>query len=305
MSLDPLQIHLAGTYPAGFRHSSLGMTLEPRYKDILDEYPYLLESYHYIGGTEKFTDEIRSDGAKIFLDSGAFSMFTQGIEVDMGAYVDFIKRNKDIINVASVLDGIGDPVLTKENQKKLEDMGAEVLPCFHYGEPLEFLYHYMDNYEYITIGGMVPISTVNLFKWLNEIWTIMSDKDGVPRLKVHGFGLTVTDLMFRYPWYSVDSTSWVLTGRFGSIYWPLPGGRETKIVISDRSPRVKDFDRHFDSMSRREQDTVRTYIEYRGFTVEELKSEYWKRDLWNIQYFRDLCRRPREPFKRVHEGLFA
>lgn len=305
MKLDGLKIHLAGTYPGGLRRAAAWTSLEDHWKQVLFDYPFLLESYHYIGKNDKFTNEMREDGRQIFLDSGAFSMFTQGVEVDMKGYVDFINKNKDVIEVASVLDGIGDPKLTLENQKKLEDLGADVLPCFHYGEPVEYLEYYLEHYDHITLGGMVPESTPDLRKWLDTIWgDYLTDENGYPKIKVHGFGLTVLDLMFRYPWYSVDSTSWVMTGRFGSIYWRLDNGREIKMTISDQSPRVRDINQHYDTLAPLEQDRAREVIESKGFTPEELRSEYWKRDIWNIMYFQDLCHKEQTPFIKRELELF-
>src|SRR3990172_6537333 len=88
------------------------------------------KSCHYIQ-KQTYADKIRADGAKIFLDSGAFSAFTQGAEIDLHGYVDYIKRNYDILDtdddgtaLYSVLDGIGDPLKTYRNQHEMESMGV-------------------------------------------------------------------------------------------------------------------------------------------------------------------------------------
>lgn len=287
-----LKIHLAGYYT--------GKSSEY----TANHYPYFLESYHYIGSGKQIR-LIKEDNRKIFLDSGAFSMFTKGIKIPLEKYVEFIKNNSDIIEVASVMDGIGDPKLTFENQKKLEDMGAEVLPCFHYGEPVSYLEYYLEHYNHITLGGMVPISTPDLYQWLDFIWeNYLTDAEGYPTHKVHGFGLTILGLMKRYPWYSVDSTSWVLTGRFGSIYMSKENGTEFKLTVSDQSPKVKSIDAHFDTLSKTNKDYILEKINSKGYNIEELRSIYWKRDLWNIDYFKDLCDLPLKPFVNEEQGLF-
>lgn len=287
-----LKIHLAGYYNGK----------ASAYK--VDDYPYFLESYHYIKG-ERHIKLIQEDNRQIFLDSGAFSMFTKGVTIPLSDYSEFIKKNQGVIEVASVMDGIGDPALTYENQKKLEDLGVSVLPCFHYGEDPRYLEYYLANYDHITLGGMVPISTPDLYKWLDFIWgNYLTDDEGYPTHKVHGFGLTVLDLMKRYPWYSVDSTSWVLTGRFGSIFIAKPDGREMKLAISDQSPKLKDINQHYDSMSEVDRHSIKTMVESKGFDIDELRSIYWKRDLWNIAYFKNLCDLPMKPFIREEQGLF-
>lgn len=287
------RIHLAGTFTNAVCHY------------VPQEYRYLLESYHYIGN-QKSADQIRSFGRRVFLDSGAFSAFTKGAEIDIEGYANYIQKNQDIIEAASVLDSIGDPALTLENQHRLEDLGAEVLPCFHYGDDIEYLERYLEaGYPFITLGGMVPISTGPLEKWLDWLWgDFLTDDQGMPKVKVHGFGLTILRLMLKYPWYSVDSTSYVMTSRYGSIYWPTENRPENKMVISSQSPKAKDQGKHFDTLSPLEQEACRAEIEKRGFTVEGLREEYQKRDLWNIQYFHSLCDRPLDPFFNQNIGFF-
>lgn len=294
-----LRIHLASYY-----------TSKATVYDVLTEYPWFLESYHYIGKNDRIIAQIKENQKrkpehKIFLDSGAFSMFTKGIEVDVPEYVNFIKNNSDIIEVASVLDGIGDPELTLTNQKKIEDLGVEVLPCFHYGEPISYLEYYLENYSYITLGGMVPISTPDLRQWLDFIWgNYLTDDAGFPIIKVHGFGLTALSLMERYPWFSVDSTSWVLTGRFGKIFYPTPDRPDGKLVISDQSPGLKTLDKHYRTLSEQEKKEVDKRLEKLGFTAKELGTEYWKRDLYNIAFFKGLTDSPITPFVNEEQGLF-
>lgn len=294
-----LRIHLAGYYNG-----------KSAVYDLMGYYPHFLESFHYIGKAPRIIEQINDNqekipGHKIFLDSGAFSMFTRGIEVDIPAYVDFIKKNIGIIDVASVLDGIGDPEITLVNQKKLEDSGVEVLPCFHYGEPVEYLEYYLEHYDHITLGGMVPISTPDLKKWLDYIWEhYLTDDHGWPILKVHGFGLTSISLMERYPWFSVDSTSWVLTGRFGSIFFPTAERPDGKMVISDQSPNRKNIDRHYDTLSDIERRSVDERLDALGFTAEELRTIYWKRDLYNVAFFKTMTDKPVKPFIHEEQGLF-
>lgn len=270
-------------------------------------YDWFLESYHYIQ-RESILDSIRRDKRSIFLDSGAFSAFTKGVEIKLEDYAAFIHKNKDIIHLAANLDDLHKrEELTWKNQKALESMGVKPVPVFHTREDPKWLLKYMDaGYDYIALGGMVPESKPWLMKWLDDIWgTYLTDKNGRAKIKVHGFGLTTFDLMFRYPWYSVDSTSWVLTGRFGSIYY-LDRERDTpvKIFISDQSPSRKDWDRHYDSMSSIHRAKLDSEIRKRGFDPEELRSIYWKRDLFNIATFKEMTDRKLDIKFFKHKGLF-
>lgn len=174
---------------------------------LVTSLPHILESYHYVG-KQKFVDEMRVNNARIFLDSGAFSAFTLGVDISVSEYCEYIKRNTDIIRVednvvmASVLDGIGDPLQTWRNQLEMEMRGAKPLPCFHAGEDERYLEWYVKNYEYITLGGMVGSSTKQLCIWLDRMWDrYLTDGSGRARIKVHGFGITSIPIMERYPWH--------------------------------------------------------------------------------------------------------
>lgn len=263
----------------------------------------LLESYHYFN-SDKLCEVTRLGGERVFLDSGAFSAYTQGVVIDLPKYCEFIQRNSDIIEVASVLDAVGDPLKTYENQKAMEALGVNPLPCFHYGEDLRYLEYYVANYEYITLGGMVPISTPDLLKWLDFLWgNYLTDGAGRARVKVHGFGLTVIKLMERYPWYSVDSSSWVQISSVGSIIHPDHG----VISMSHTSPNRKAEGRHFDTMSHAEQSYLAYEFARLGYTVEELRTQYLARRTFCMWAYCELNRRINSEgkvFVNEQQGLF-
>lgn len=217
------------------------------------------------------------NNVELFLDSGAFSAFTQGVEIDIDEYIQFIKDHEDLIAVYANLDAIGDPVKTLKNQAYMESKGLSPMPCFHYGEDEEYLCQYLIGYNYIALGGMVPISTKDLIPWLDRIFSkYICDKDGMPTVQIHGFGLTSLPLMLRYPWYSVDSTSWVMTGRMGGVYVPrlrrgewIYDEQSWKVMVSTRSPVKKDAGKHIDSFTPAEHQLINTYFEEKGFQLGE------------------------------------
>lgn len=273
-----MKIYLAATIQNDFRAGSQAyLRLDSREREVIDSIKYRLDSYHYIGN-QRLADRVRSTGYKIFLDSGAFSAFTQGITVDIRTYCDYIRRNQDFIEVASVLDAIGDPDQTWRNQQTMEQLGVSALPCFHYGEPPAVLQWYIDHYEYITIGGMVPISSPQLQLWLDRIWgKYLTHPDGRPKLKVHGFGMTSVPLMARYPWYSVDSSSWVQLGGMGNIFITKWG----MVAISEHSPNVKADGKHLDSLPEIQKQGILDEIIRLGFDPDRLRREHLSRKTFN------------------------
>lgn len=253
-------------------------------KTIVHKMPNILESYHYIN-RQRFVDEIRNNNDAVFLDSGAFSAWTLGVEISVEEYCNYVLRNVDIIKcedgdlMASVMDGIGDPLQTYRNQLEMEARGVRPLPCFHFGEDERYLEHYIKNYTYITIGGMVGKTTAALSTWLDRIWSkYLVDGSGYAKLKVHAFGITSFTIMENYPWHSCDSSSWIQATAFGSIVTPEFG----PIAVSDKSPSRHDAGRHLSTLTPIEQDAVLAKLEAAGFTYERLSTVYQSRAAYNL-----------------------
>ena len=305
-----MKLYLAGLYTSNFtKQSQQFLRCDEAEQQARLDVRYFLESYHYIH-KQSYVDKIRADGVKVFLDSGAFSAFTKGVDVDLDAYCRYIHDNMDIIEVidgalcASVLDGIGDPYKTYLNQKAMEERGVKPLPCFHYGEPEEYLEYYIENYSYITLGGMVPISTPQLRYWLDRLWSkYLTDDEGRPKIKVHGFGLTVLELMTKYPWYSVDSSSWVQIAANGNILIPNKG----ILAVSDTSPNRHVANQHFDTLTPPLKEAARELLASQGFDIERMRTEYisrWVYNCWAFTHINKQLENKEVRFVRAQEELF-
>lgn len=215
---------------------------------------------------------------ELFLDSGAFSAWNKGVEINIQDYIAFIKKHRKYISLYAVLDVIGDAEGTWKNQQIMEAAGLSPLPCFHFGEPFRYLERYIDEYDYIALGGLARKGVRSeLFDFLDKCFDVICDEKGFPKIKVHGFGVTGMKAMKRYPWYSVDSTSWLLTSRTGSILVPnkletgewdymenLPGKSTRKIAVSSISPASSKPELHFTTISRQWQKEVLEWLEQHG-----------------------------------------
>jgi hypothetical protein len=285
-----MNLFLAAVYTNGYmRGQNRYLKLNEVEQSITPKIPHILESYHYVH-SQKDVDAMRADGAQVFLDSGAFSAHSLGVAIDINAYCDYIKRNEDILRkedgivMASVLDGIGDPLQTYRNQLYMESQNAKPLPCFHFGEDIRYLEWYVANYDYITIGGLVRKTAEAQRVWLDRIWPVMLDGSGRPKLKVHAFGMTAPWLMERYPWYSVDSSSWIQAAAFGSIFTSEHG----PIAVSESSPSKHDRGRHLTTLPDIERAAVEKMLAGKGFNYERLSTIYESRAVYNILGYCEL-----------------
>lgn len=287
-----MKLYIAGIWTSNFEQGSNSYwKLDERERYAHDHLDHYLESYHYIQ-TQKYVDKIRQNGNKLFVDSGAFSAYTKGVKIDLPAYCRWLHTNSDLVEIedgllmASVLDGIGDPLQTWRNQLEMESLGITPLPCFHYGEDERYLEWYVDRYEYITLGGLVPISKPQQIHWLDRIWNdYLVDGAGRARVRVHGFGLTTKGVMERYPWYSVDSSSWVQLGAHGNLFY-----KGHVLAFSSLSPNRKNAMQHVDTLPELISDTILQEIVDQGWSPQRLRDIGYSRWIYNAEQYRNWGR---------------
>jgi len=232
----------------------------------------ILVSYYGLGMGKKDCSFLSREKGTIFLDSGAFSAFTKGVKIDIDVYINFIKQNRELFTIYNGLDVIGDWRKTKNNQEYMESKGLMPIPTFHGDSPLEELRRMCKKYSYIALGGLVPWShtPTKLKKWLDSCFAVI--KDYFP-IKVHGFGINSIWTLKRYPFYSVDATSWKQTAIFG---------RFCKMEGTVTKPMQKE--NKAEAMSIR----LRNYPSLEG---KEKTSEYWnliKKQIWELEKMREF-----------------
>lgn len=239
------------------------------------------------------------DKISLFLDSGAHSLYTKQVidkqhqsgydfydTDEFWEYVDnyakFVKEHSKYIDVYVNVDVIFDPERSLVVQKYLEEKhGLSPLPVVHYGADPKWLKLCLEKYEYIGLGGLgQEVDARQYVGWADQMWDIICDTpDRLPKCKVHGFAMTALRFMLRYPWYSVDSTSWVMTSRMGSIYMPRYRNGEWvydedswKVTVSSRSPSRSDDGKHIDTFPKNAQEHIFEYLDMKGYKLG--KSEF-------------------------------
>ena len=280
-----------------------------------------LESFWYKGGmTRSFP---KWDNFKVFLDSGAYSwdhQLTKRGETAtpekekeyLDSYIEFIKEWDDRLYNYANLDFVGDPEKTLKNQRYMEAAGIKPVPVFHYhaklGDPVQRQWHFdflremVQEYDYIALGGGVSSGVPSreyITRFGDEAFRII--KESGRTIKVHGFGITSTLLMFRYPWYSVDSTTWLQVAAYGKIFVPKYSFTKrcyqyaippNPIGVSWESKIKPKSVVHFTlEKSKGEQEAIREYLDDIGIDVDLLETSYSERAKANVLYFEKLQKR--------------
>lgn len=261
-----------------------------------------LFSYYYhgykTGRVSSQIEDAKKLNLELFLDSGAFTAFTKKETIPPEAYADFVKSVRRDFSVCSSLDVIGSGEEAARASydvfQQLRALGADVIPVFHVREPDSWLQRYIDDgHDYVAIGGMVPESTPWLMDRLDALWgNVLTHPNGTPKIRTHGFGLTVFSLMFRYPWFSVDSTSWLMTGVFGGCVLPTPVGIK-RVFFSSTSPQARKADGwHYHALTLVPNDPRKKYVDdilaKYGVTAEQCALTYQYRDQVNAAVYQDL-----------------
>lgn len=248
----------------------------------------------------------------IVCDSGAFSAWTKQTKIPVEDYGNFILKNLDwfdlIINLDVIPGKWGQKEIPEEelesaikegwdNYHTLIGMGIpenKLMHIFHQGEPFHYLERMMKEMDYIGISPANDRTTTEKKVWLDQCKKIVAPK-GKPLVKTHGFGMTSLNLIWRFPFHSIDSTTWVLAGAMGGLIIPKTKfGRytykETPITIPITTKNGSNDKKHYQNLSEIEKSKVTRYLKERGFNPKEIEEDGLARDRANAQFFLDLER---------------
>lgn len=168
---------------------------------------------------------------RLIIDSGAFSVWTKGEVIDIDKYANFCQELKKILpkeidlNIVNldVLPGrFGQRPTTEQrelsaeagwaNMLYLEGKGLKVIHVFHQHEDFKWLDKLREHSDYIGISPANDVSMKEKMNWLNKVFGVLRDTK-----KAHGFAVTSDVQLTKYPFYSVDSSSWSAASRYGRV----------------------------------------------------------------------------------------
>ena len=285
------------------------------------------------------------DIRSFFLDSGAHSLYNlnarqkvKGTKRDysfykteefwsyVDSYAKFIKKRIRGIDYYANVDAIYNPEISWKVLKYLEEEhGLNPIPVIHNGTDLKWVERHIEaGYKYIGIGGLGQESHVSEYaEWADRVFDLFcNNADHLPTIKAHGFAMTSHRLLVRYPWFSVDSASWVRCAAYGGIF--VPHMRQGKFIflekppyqifISDEALAPKKMTKHYRSCSPAEKAVIHKWLDLIevpiGIDEWGVVSEHEARKVANIRFFREMERALPKwpwPFKsgRKKGGFFS
>lgn len=184
----------------------------------------------------------KAEGAKLFIDSGAFTAHTLNKVLDVDEYIIYINSIDDFIHCFAQVDHIPGkfrqpktqqqlleaPKLSWDNYLYMKDRVVskhKLLPIFHQGEDWKWLRNMLEytdedgHIQYIGISPANDVVTSQKEAFISRCFSIIASSSN-PNVKTHAFGMTSLPILETYPFYSADSTSWLMTGAMGNIMTP-------------------------------------------------------------------------------------
>lgn len=267
------------------------------------------------------------DFVKLMLDSGAFSAWNRKEVIDINAYIEFVHSVKDHLESYVSLDVLPFGAEKKrsaesveacaqasyDNLKIFHNEGLKPIPVFHQGERFYWLEKMISEGErYIGLSTRKDLWVRSQQVWLDKCFTLLTDSNGWPIVKTHGFGITKFELMNRYPWATVDSTTWALHSGFGALLVPQMGyGRKPNylapphgiLVTGELQSSASAMRRQHDRFAVHSKSALLDWVEQylsehvKGVTFGELRHSPAMRRRANLIYFRNAVEaRKRAPF---------
>lgn len=178
----------------------------------------ILQSFYYC---DRFTVESILPQCKSFmLDSGAFTFFGSGKQVDwdeyLRKYAQFINEHQIKLFFELDIDQLVGYERVLYFRKRLEDMtGKASIPVWHKSRGREDYLKTCEEYDYVAIGGIV---TKEITQKEYNVFPYLISEAHKRDAKVHGLGFTNLKGLTMYHFDSVDSTAWISGNRFGCVY---------------------------------------------------------------------------------------
>lgn len=281
-------------------------------------------------GVQKMLEYVDRGAVKsLFIDSGAYSIHSQGFEkVSKGRFETFEEMVDEYIEYCNSIDehviavaqfdhipGEFKKPKTPQDFVESAEMSwnnflymypkmkspEKLIAVFHQGESFDHLGRMLDwkdpdgnKFSYVGISPSNDRSVGEKDVYLRDVYDYIA-KSSNPNVKTHLFGYTSLPGLPKFPWYSADSVSHRLRAAFAKCHTNKWG----VISLSPSREAKAKGDRMFLEVA--DEKTIKEFteiVESYGLTVQELVDESWARTVFDILQVQEYVRE--NPYKPVN-----
>lgn len=238
----------------------------------------VLVSYYYLQRAKQ--DNVKTDTMHAFpdmiLDSGGFTARKMGRPIDVVKYARFINQN-DVRLAVNLDTNDVDESLRNATYLRMECPRTRILDVYHMDEfynvdQRELIKRYSESGYFCYAGAGWQNVKRDERKRVNDyVFNITRDQ-----CRVHGLAVTAPEWMKQYPWYSVDSSTWLVGGKFGvTMTFNERTGRVYRQLMDKTRTKSKsyiDVIPAIESYSDRNASCIRSFLQ-----LENYASRMWKR----------------------------
>lgn len=253
--MQPIKLYFAGEWGPRSSQGDLGITNR-------------LVSYLYPNQFSKWLETSKNKKGNIILDSGAFSAWNRGRNINLSDYITFAReavilaennqKHIRIVNLDVIPGKVGetkrlnvtitDSISLENNSKLIDDCakrgflnlkimkseGITPIHVFHQGEHLRWFDRMLKYTDYVGISPANDMPNNSRQKWIDSVFTYIY-KNNID-VKTHGFAVMVPEILREYPWTSCDAISWLMIAATGCVLYPIGGFKQQPISTSKEKP---------------------------------------------------------------------
>lgn len=252
------------------------------------------ECVYYTSNASAAIDVCEKNNVGIMMDSGAFSFHKFAAQSKRRSeisdkkkdidpeklqkvmyrwYRDYCLENKKKWDFYLTLDYKPHQPTIFKMQKQFVKDGLMPIPVYHGDSDLDWLKRYKDTFgcKLISIGAISTDLRGHSYKKYRFFFDRVFEYGAKHGIKFHGLAVTSLGLITAYPWYSIDSSTWVQSSIYGMITFPDRDKNTIyNIHISER--RTTTPVASYNNMPRRQRSLVEATIKEFGFTLKELRN---------------------------------
>lgn len=218
-------------------------------------------------------------------------------EQTIECYKKYIRENHKRWDFYANFDYVQHAPTVYKMQRMFEKEGLKVTPVFHGDSGMDWFYRYVDDgHKFMCIGMMFALRQTWAQKrfYLDKVFEA-AEKHNV---KLHGFAVTSVSLGTMYPWYSVDSSTWMKCAANGCIVVMDPVWHTTSVVHVSKKFAETKKKMCYAYMDSTAQKYIRETVEGAGFDFDLVREHYWERAqycAWYLnKFFHEIKAQPGE-----------